>query len=164
MPRPFSVLFLGTGNSARSIMAESMLDALGGGRFRAFSAGSHPTGRVNPLAIELLARNGYPASGLRSKGWGEFARKDSPPIDFVIDVCDSAAAQARPVFPGRPVSAHWGISDPAAAEGDDDAKRAAFISALTTLRRRIQQFTALPFDSTDPRALGGALREIGSDA
>ena len=164
MPQPLRVLFLCTGNSARSIMAESMLNALGGGRFRAFSAGSHPTGRVNPFAIEILARGGYPASGLRSKGWEEFSRKGAPAIDFVITVCDHAAAQACPVLAGRPVSAHWGIPDPAAVQGDDEEKRAAFAATLSTLRRRIQHFTALPFDSTDPRALGRALREIGTDA
>jgi arsenate reductase len=161
MPRPYSVLFLCTGNSARSILAESMLNALGGGRFRAFSAGSHPTGRVNPMAVELLARSGYPANGLRSKSWDEFARKDSPPIDFVITVCDAAAGESCPVFPGRPVAAHWGVPDPAAVEGDDHTRRQAFASALGVLRRRIQEFTSLPFDSVDRIALGAALREIG---
>jgi protein-tyrosine-phosphatase len=161
MPRTYNVLFLCTANSARSIMAESMLNALGGGRFRAFSAGSHPSGRVNPLAIELLARNGYPASGLRSKGWEEFARKDSPPIDFVITVCDNAAAEVCPVFPGRPVAAHWGVPDPAAVQGSDQDRRRAFEAALTALRLRVQQFTSLPFDSTDPAALRPALGEIG---
>jgi arsenate reductase (thioredoxin) len=162
MTRPLTVLFLCTGNSARSILAESMLNALGGGRFRALSAGSHPTGRVNALAIELLERNGYPASGLRSKSWDEFTRKDAPPIDFVITVCDAAAGEACPLFPGRPISAHWGIPDPAAVEGDEETRRDAFKSALATLRRRIQQFTSLPFESTDPAALLGALRAIGT--
>lgn len=161
MARPHTVLFLCTANSARSIMAESVLNALGGGRFRAFSAGSHPSGRVNPLALELLARNGYPAEGLRSKGWDEFARKDAPPIDFVITVCDNAAGEVCPIFPGRPVSAHWGISDPAAVEGGDEDKRRAFAAALATLRQRIQQFTSLPFDSVNRVALERLLREIG---
>jgi arsenate reductase len=162
VPRPLNVLFLCTANSARSIMAESLLNALGGGRFRGLSAGSHPSGRVNPLAIEALARGGYPVEGLRSKGWDEFARPDAPAIDFVITVCDNAAGEACPIFPGRPVSAHWGIPDPAAVEGDDDAKRRAFSEALGILRRRIQQFTSLPFESTDPRALGAALKAIGA--
>src|SRR5688572_24986957 len=151
MARPLRVLFLCTGNSALSIMAESMLNALGGGRFRASSAGSHPVGQVNPLAIEVLARAGYPASGLRSKGWEELTRKGAAHIDFVITVCDTAAAEACLAFPGRPVAAHWGIPDPAAVQGDDATKRAAFAAALATLRRRIQHFTALPFDSTDSR-------------
>jgi arsenate reductase len=162
MAKPYRVLFVCTANSARSIIAESILNALGGGRFKAFSAGSHPSGRVNPLAIEELARNGYPVAGARSKGWEEFARKDAPAIDFVITVCDNAAGEACPIFPGRPVSAHWGVPDPAAVEGSDDDKRRAFAQALTTLRRRIQQFTSLPFDSVDRAALGGALREIGA--
>jgi arsenate reductase len=161
MARPYTVLFLCTANSARSIMAESVLNALGGGRFRAYSAGSHPSGRVNPLAVELLARNGYPADGLRSKGWDEFARKDAPPIDFVITVCDNAAGEVCPIFPGRPVSAHWGIPDPAAVEGSDEDKRRAFAVALATLRQRIQRFTSLPFDSVDRIALARPLREIG---
>ena len=162
MPRPYNVLFLCTGNSARSILAESMLNALGGGRFRAFSAGSQPTGRVNPLALELLARHGYPAHGLRSKSWDEFARRDSQPIDFVITVCDDAAGEACPIFPGRPVTAHWGVPDPAAVEGDDDTRRAAFVSALVVLRRRIQELTSLPFDSVDRIALGPVVRDIGN--
>lgn len=161
MKRPYTVLFLCTGNSARSIMAESMLNALGGGRFRALSAGSHPTGRVNPMALELLARAGYPASGLRSKSWDEFAASGAPPIDFVITVCDSAAGESCPVFPGPAVRAHWGLPDPAAVEGGEEDKRAAFASALGVLRRRIQEFTSLPFDSVDRIALGAAVREIG---
>jgi arsenate reductase len=161
MNRPFRVLFLCTGNSARSIMAESMLKALGGGRFVAHSAGSHPTGQVNPLALELLARSGYPTEGLRSKAWDEFVGRGAPPIDFVITVCDGAAREACPVFPGKPVTAHWGVPDPAAVEGSEERKREAFARAMGTLRRRIQQLTSLPFDSVDPLALGGAIREIG---
>jgi arsenate reductase len=162
MPRPYNVLFLCTANSARSIIAESLLNALGGGRFRAFSAGSHPSGRVNPLAVEMLAKSGYPASGLRSKGWDEFARPDAPAIDFVITVCDNAAGEVCPIFPGRPISAHWGIPDPASVEGTDEEKRAAFRAALGTLRRRIQHFTSLPFDSVDRMALGKVMAEIGA--
>ena len=161
MPRPYRVLFVCTANSARSIMAESILNALGGGRFQAFSAGSHPSGRVKPLAIEVLTRNGYPVHGVRSKGWEEFAGKGAPPIDFVITVCDSAAGEACPIFPGRPVSAHWGVPDPAAVKGTDEEKRAAFAATLVKLRSRIQDFTSLPFDSVDRAALERPLREIG---
>jgi len=163
MSKPVRVLFVCTANSARSIMAESILNAVGGERFRAFSAGSHPSGRVNPLALEALARTGYSAAGARSKSWDEFAAKGAPAIDFVITVCDSAAGEACPVFPGRPVSAHWGIPDPAAAGGSDEEQRRAFAKALGTLRRHIQQFTSLPFESVDRRALGGLMMEIGGD-
>ena len=159
----YNVLFLCTANSARSIMAESLLNALGGGRFRAFSAGSHPSGRVNPIAIDVLAANGYPVSGVRSKGWDEFARPGTASIDFVITVCDAAAGEACPVFPGRPVTAHWGVPDPAAVSGSDEEKRRAFVAVLGTLRRRIQTLTGLPFDSVDKIALRGQLREIGRD-
>lgn len=161
MARPYRVLFLCTANSARSIMAESLLNALGGGRFHALSAGSHPSGRVNPLAIEVLQRGGYPVEGVRSKGWEEFGRQGVPPIDFVITVCDNAAHETCPIFPGRPVTAHWGVPDPAAVEGSEDEKRRAFERALSTLRRRVQQLTSLPFDSVDPRAMGQELQQIG---
>lgn len=158
---PYNVLFLCTANSARSIMAESILNALGGGRFRAFSAGSHPSGHVHPLALDLLARNGYPTSGVRSKSWGEFTSPGAPAIDFVITVCDASAVEVCPVFPGRPVSAHWGVPDPASASGSDLDKRRAFAEVLGTLRRRVQNLTSLPFDSVDKIALRGQLREIG---
>jgi arsenate reductase len=157
----YNVLFLCTANSARSIMAESLLNALGGTRFRAFSAGSHPSGRVNPIAIDVLAANGYPVSGVRSKTWDEFARPGATPIDFVITVCDAAAGEACPVFPGRPLTAHWGVPDPAAVTGSDEEKRRAFIAVLGTLRRRVQTLTSLPFDSVDKIALRTQLREIG---
>ena len=156
-----NVLFLCTGNSARSIIAESLLNALGGGRFRAFSAGSHPNGRVNPLALEVLARGGYPVDAMRSKSWEEFTGAQAPRIDFVITVCSAAAGEACPIFPGRPVSAHWGVPDPAAVEGSDQERRRAFAETLVILRRRVQRFTCLPFDSTDWRALAGAMAEIG---
>lgn len=159
----YNVLFLCTANSARSIIAESLLNALGGERFRAFSAGSHPSGRVNPHAIEVLAANGYPVSGVRSKGWDEFARPGARPIDFVITVCDAAAGETCPVFPGRPVTAHWGVPDPAAVTGSDEEKRRAFADVLVTLRRRVQTLTSLPFDSVDKIALRSQLREIGKD-
>ena len=158
---PYNVLFLCTANSARSIMAEALLNTLGGTRFRAFSAGSRATGRVNPHALDALHRHGYRADGLRSKSWDEFTGERAPAIDFVITVCDGAAAEVCPVFPGRPVSAHWGVADPAAVEGGADAKRAAFSIALTVLRRRVQELTSLPFDSVDKIALRSALREIG---
>ena len=157
----YNVLFLCTANSARSIMAEALLNSLGGGRFRAYSAGSHASGRVNPHAIDALARHGYLVDGLRSKSWNEFTGDRAPSIDFVITVCDNAAAEVCPVFPGRPVAAHWGVPDPAAVEGTGDEKRAAFSAALTVLRRRVQQLTSLPFDSVDKIALRSALREIG---
>ena len=157
----YNVLFLCTANSARSIMAEALLNSLGGARLRAYSAGSHASGRVNPLAIDALQRYGYRADGLRSKSWNEFTGDRAPSIDFVITVCDNAAAEVCPVFPGRPVAAHWGVPDPAAVEGTGDEKRAAFSAALTVLRRRVQQLTSLPFDSVDKIALRSALREIG---
>lgn len=160
--RPWSVLFLCTANSARSIMAESLLTALGAPRFRAFSAGSHPAGIVNPIALDTLHLSGYPTQGLRSKSWGEFARPGAPAIDFVITVCDAAAAEACPVFPGKPVAAHWGVPDPAAVKDGPEARRRAFAATLDVLRRRVQHLTGLPFDSVDARALGHALREIGT--
>ncbi len=142
MARTYRVLFLCTANSARSIIAESLLNALGGGRFRAFSAGSPPTGRVNPLAIEVLARAGYPVEGVRSKGWEEFAAKGAPPIDFVITVCDDAAREPCPIFPGKPVAAHWGMPDPAAVEGDEATRREAFERTLSALRTRVQELVS----------------------
>ena len=162
MKSAYNVLFLCTGNSARSIIAESLLNALGGGRFRAFSAGSHPKGEVHPLAIEVLSRGGYPTLEARSKSWDEFARPGAPAIDFVITVCDNAAAETCPVFPGRPVSAHWGMPDPAAAQGTADAQRDAFRDTLREMRRRVQQFTSLPFGSTDQQALRGMMQAIAS--
>lgn len=158
---PVHVLFLCTGNSARSIIAEALLNGLGGGRFRGFSAGSHPLGRVNALALEVLARNGIATEGARSKSWDEFARPGAPRIDFVITVCGNAAGEVCPVFPGKPVSAHWGVPDPAAVEGTDEEKRQAFRHTLEVMRRRVQRFTSLPFESTDKRALKGAMAEIG---
>ncbi len=129
MDRPFNVLFLCTGNSARSIMSEVMMNAMGAPRFRAFSAGSHPAGKVNPFAIELLQKNRLPTEGLRSKSWDEFAQPGAPELDFVFTVCDSAAGEACPVWPGQPISAHWGIADPAAEQGDDEHRRRAFMRA-----------------------------------
>ena len=162
MKPTYNVLFLCTGNSARSIIAESLLNALGGGRFRAFSAGSHPKGEVHPLAIEVLSRGGYPTLEARSKSWDEFARPGAPALDFVITVCDNAAAETCPVFPGRPVSAHWGMPDPAAVGGSAADQRDAFRDTLREMRRRVQQFTSLPFGSTDQQALRGMMQAIAS--
>jgi len=159
--QPLNVLFLCTANSARSILAESILNATAPDRFRAFSAGSHPGGKVNPLAIELLQKNRYPTEGARSKAWDEFAAPGAPALDFVFTVCDNAAGEVCPVWPGQPVSAHWGIPDPAAATGSDDNKRKAFLEAFLLLQRRIQLFTSLPLAKIDKLSLQQRLREIG---
>jgi arsenate reductase len=160
-PKTHHVLFLCTGNSARSIMAEVMLNHLGHGRFVAHSAGSHPSGRVNPYSIETMKGMGLPTEGLRSKSWDEFAAPGAPPIDFIVTVCDSAANEACPIWPGRPVSAHWGVEDPAAVEGTDAEKRAAFRNAAAILRRRIELLLALPLDKLDAHASQRELRDIG---
>ncbi len=161
--RTYNVLFLCTGNSARSILGEALLNSLGQGRFRAFSAGSHPGGRVNPFALELLAKNGLPTQGLRSKSWDEFAAPGSPAFDFIFTVCDSAAAETCPVWPGHPMSAHWGIPDPAAVEGEDEAKRKAFRDAFVRLQRRISLLANLPLQSLDKLSLQKRLSEIGKE-
>jgi protein-tyrosine-phosphatase len=160
----YNVLFLCTGNSARSIMAEAILNSLGKGRFNAYSAGSFPTGRVNPLAIELLEKNRLPTQGLRSKTWDEFAKPGSPFLHFVFTVCDQAAAEPCPLWPGHPITAHWGIADPAAVEGSDDVKRKAFVAAFTTLSRRIALFTSLSLEKLDSLALSQKLAEIGRNS
>ena len=157
----YNVLFLCTGNSARSILAESLLNQLGKGRFRAYSAGSHPAGRVNPFALELLEKNHFPTGELRSKPWDEFAQPDSPQLDFVITVCDKAAGEVCPVWPGQPMSAHWGIPDPVAAEGSDDQKRHAFIDAMNQMQRRVSMFVSLPFATLDRIKLQQAVQLIG---
>lgn len=158
---PFNVLFLCTGNSARSIMAEVILNTLGKGKFRAFSAGSHPIGRVHPLALELLEKNGLPTSGLRSKNWSEFSGPGVPFMHFVFTVCDQAAAEPCPVWHGQPMTAHWGVRDPAAVEGTDDAKRKAFLATYSQMHRRISIFVNLPFNTLDKLALKQKLEEIG---
>lgn len=158
---PFNVLFLCTGNSARSIIAEAYLNAAGGGRFVAHSAGSHPAGGVNPFALELLRKNRIDASGLRSKSWGEFARPGAPTLDFVFTVCDNAAGEVCPVWPGQPMTAHWGIQDPAAAQGADEHKRRAFLRAFSELSTRINLFMSLPIDKLDRLVLKKKLDEIG---
>jgi arsenate reductase len=162
--RPLNVLFLCTGNSARSIMAESILNALGAGRFRAYSAGSQPTGVVNRFARELLQANRLPSEGLRSKGWEEFAAPGAPALDFVITVCDRAAAETCPVWLGQPMTAHWGIKDPAAAEGDVETKQRAFFHAFSELQHRIRIFVSLPLEKLERSALQQSLDEIGRNA
>ena len=157
----FHALFLCTGNSARSIFAEAILDRLGRGRFRAHSAGSHPTGRVHPLALEILHERGYDTRGLRSKGWDEFAQPGAPALDFVFTVCDNAAGEVCPVWPGQPMTAHWGVADPAALEGPDDARRRLFRRIYLELERRIDLFTNLPIESLDRLTLKARLAEIG---
>jgi arsenate reductase (thioredoxin) len=159
--RVFNVLFLCTGNTARSILAESILRKDGAGRFNAFSAGSQPKGVVNPFALKVLAASGYPTDGLRSKSWQEFAAAAAPAMDFVFTVCDNAAGEACPVWPGQPMTAHWGIDDPAAIEGSDIEKERAFVQALRFMKNRIGVFTALPIKRLDAVALGAKLREIG---
>jgi arsenate reductase len=157
----FNVLFLCTGNSARSIMAEAIMNAMGGSRFKAFSAGSHPTGRVNPFALELLKKNRLPTEGLHSKAWDEFAVPGAPPLHFVFTVCDRAAGEACPLWPGQPVVAHWGVEDPAAVEASDEEKRRAFFKAYSLLQNRIQLFLNLPLMKLERVALRERLNEIG---
>ena len=159
--RVFNVLFICTGNSARSIMAEAILNREGKGRFRAHSAGSHPKGSINPRALTLLKDLGYDTSKLRSKSWDEFAGADVPHFDFIFTVCDDAAGEACPVWPGHPASAHWGIPDPSRAEGNDAQIALAFDEAYRLLSTRIGAFTALPFEKLDREALHTELRRIG---
>lgn len=157
--RLYNVLFLCTGNSARSILAEAILNQRGRGQFQAFSAGSHPLGKVNPFALDLLSQNKFPINGLSSKSWDEFAQPGAPELDFVITVCDNAAGEVCPVWPGQPMTAHWGIPDPAGAT--ETEKRAAFLSAFITLERRISLFINLPIRSLDRLSLNQKLRDIG---
>jgi len=159
--KTYNVLFLCTGNSARSIMAESILRKDGQGRFRSFSAGSQPKGRINPFALKVLESLNYPTDAMRSKSWNEFAAPEAPVMGFVFTVCDSAAGESCPVWPGQPMSAHWGIEDPAAVEGSDIEKEAAFVAAFRYLKNRIGIFTNLPLRSIDKLSLGTKLREIG---
>jgi arsenate reductase (thioredoxin) len=159
--RIYNVLFLCTGNSARSILAEAMLNKDGHGRFAAFSAGSHPTGRVNPFALDLLARLGFDTASLRSKAWDEFALPGAPPLDFVFTVCDNAAGEVCPVWPGQPMTAHWGLPDPAAVQGSDVDKANAFRDTFRALERRVGLFAALPVSSLDRLTLAAKVRDIG---
>jgi arsenate reductase (thioredoxin) len=160
--RVYNVLFLCTGNSARSILAEAILNDRGRGRFRAFSAGSHPKGAVHPQALALLERTGLATDGLRSKAWDEFAQPGAPPLDFVFTVCDNAAGEVCPIWPGQPMTAHWGQPDPAAVEGTDLEKANAFREAFRTLGRRIDLFLSLPLATLDRLALGNRVRAIGT--
>ena len=159
MSRTYNVLFLCTGNSARSIVAEALLNRAGQGRFRAYSAGSFPKGQVHPAALELLHQLGFPTEGLRSKSWDEFAAPDAPQLDFIFTVCDDAAGETCPIWPGHPTTAHWGIEDPAKVEGE--GQREAFLRALHYLGNRISLFLALPLESIDRMTLANRLREIG---
>ncbi len=159
--RPFNVLFLCTGNSARSIMAEAILNKLGAGKFQAFSAGSQPKGQVHPQAKELLQSLGFDTVSFRSKSWSEFARPGAPPLDFVFTVCDNAAGETCPVWPGQPVTAHWGIPDPAAATGNELEVAVAFKQAYRMLAQRIGVFAALPIRALDKMSLQSNLKEIG---
>ena len=157
----YNALFVCTGNSARSIMAEGLLNQLGDKRFKAFSAGSHPNGTVNPFALATLQALRVPADGLRSKNWDEFAQPGAPVLDFVFTVCDNAAGEMCPVWPGQPMTAHWGVPDPAAVEGTDEEKSRAFMSTALTLKRRIELMLALPMSSLEPMNLRREIKQIG---
>lgn len=159
--RPFNVLFLCTGNSARSILAEAILNRMGRGKFVAYSAGSQPTGQVNRNAIALLKRHNFPTENLRSKSWDEFAKPGSPDMDFIFTVCDNAANEVCPIWPGHPMTAHWGVPDPAAVKGDEATVARAFLNAFTLLQRRIELFASLPVQSLDRMSLKRRLDEIG---
>lgn len=161
--RPLNVLFLSTGNSARSILAEGILGTVGAGRFKAYSAGSHPIGEVNPLAIELLQKNHLATDQLRSKSWDEFALRGAPELDFIFTVCDRAANEACPVWPGQPMTAHWGVPDPAAAKGGDEQQRKAFFTAYNQLFHRLMILVNLPLEKLDRIALKQRLDDIGHD-
>lgn len=162
--KTYNVLFLCTANSARSILAEALLNnlATGQGRFKAYSAGSHPKGAVNPYALETLEHNKFPVASLRSKSWDAFAAPGAPHLDFVFTVCDQAAQEACPYWPGQPMTAHWGLPDPAAVEGSNEAKRKAFRDTLLVLRRRIEIFASLPLEKLDRLAIQKQIKEIGS--
>jgi len=157
----YNVLFICTGNSARSILSEGLMNHLGKGHFRAYSAGSHPTGAVNPLALAALARHGLETDGFRSKSWDEFSQDGAPRLDFVFTVCDKAAGEMCPVWPGQPMTAHWGVPDPAASDGTDAQKQQAMNDATITLKRRIELFLSLPLPKLDAVALQKAVRDIG---
>lgn len=156
-----NVLFICTGNSARSIMAEALMNQMGGGRYRAYSAGSHPAGFVNPKALELLERNRFRTGELRSKNWDEFAVPDAPQMDFVLTVCDKAAGEVCPVWPGQPMSAHWGLQDPVSVEGSPEQVDKAFTDAFIVLQRRIALFLNLPFEKLEKLSLLKELQQIG---
>jgi arsenate reductase len=157
----YNVLVLCTGNSARSIMAEALINTMGKAHFRAYSAGSHPTGKVNRFAIEQVASVGYAVDNLRSKNWDEFAQVDAPKMDFIITVCDNAAGEMCPVWPGHPISAHWGFEDPAAVEGSDEVKRSAFEKVFKQIMNKVQLFVNLPLTTLDKNAITREMRAIG---
>ncbi len=159
---PYNVLFICTGNSARSILAEALLNDMGRGRFRAYSAGSHPKGTVHPLALRELQSRRIPTDGLRSKSWEAFAAPGAPEMDFVFTVCDQAAGEICPVWPGQPMTAHWGMPDPAAVEGSDEAKARAFLDTAITVRRRLELMLSLPIRSLDSMALQKQVKDIGT--
>lgn len=161
--KPYNILVLCTGNSARSIIGEALFNTMGAGRFNAYSAGSHPTGRVNPFAIELVQALGYPVGNLRSKSWDEFAQPGAPELDFVITVCDRAAGEVCPFWPGQPVTAHWGFPDPAAVVGTDEEKRAAFAQTVRQIRNRVQLFLSLPLETLGRMAIEKKVRAIGHE-
>lgn len=161
LQRPYNILVLCTGNSARSIIGEALFNTMGAGRFQAFSAGSHPSGRVNPFAIEQVQALGYPVDNLRSKSWDEFALPGAPEMDFVVTVCDNAAGEVCPLWPGQPVTAHWGFPDPAAVVGTDEEKRAAFAQTLRQIRNRVQLFLSLPLETLDRMAIENRMRDLG---
>jgi len=158
----YNVLFICTGNSARSIIAEGLMNQLGRGRFTAFSAGSHPKGEVHPLALRVLEKNGIEVAGFRSKSWEEFARPDAPALHFAFTVCDKAAGEACPVWPGQPITAHWGMPDPAAVEGSDAVRETAFLETMIYMRRRLQLLLALPLASLDRISIQREVRDIGT--
>lgn len=160
--KTYNILFLCTGNSARSIMAEGLVTQIGGGRFRGFSAGSQPTGRVNPFAVEQLQAMGDPTPGLRSKSWDVFGAPGAVAMDVIITVCDNAAGETCPLWPGHPATAHWGFEDPAAAEGTDDEKRTAFARIRQQIQRRVEAMVALPLETMSASGIEAALRQIGS--
>jgi arsenate reductase len=164
MAKPYAVLFLCTGNSARSILAEILLNHWGKGRFQAYSAGSFPKGTVHPMALDVLRAAKLPVAGLRSKSWSEFARADSPAMDFIFTVCDQAAGEVCPIWPGNPMTAHWGVPDPAAVEGSDSVRRQAFRNAYLALEARIKLFTSLRVEALDRMALKRRVDEIGQTA
>ena len=157
----FNALFICTGNSARSILAEGLMNNLARGRFRGYSAGSHPRGTVHPLALKELARLHIPTDGFRSKSWEEFAKPGAPEMDFVFTVCDQVAGEVCPVWPGQPMTAHWGMPDPAAVEGSDEAKEKAFHEAAVTMKRRLELMLALPLQSLDELSLQRQVKDIG---
>jgi arsenate reductase len=158
----YNVLFVCTGNSARSIIAEGLLNEMGGGRFRAWSAGSHPKGTVHPMALAVLAEHRIPTDGFRSKGWEEFAQPEAPQMDFVFTVCDQAAGEVCPVWPGQPMTAHWGMPDPAAVQGDADTQRRAFLDTFVTMQRRLRLMLSLPLASLDALAIKKEIKDIGT--